>query len=475
MSISGPIPLCIDLDGTLIRSDLLIESALALLRHNPLYIFYFCFWLWGGGKAKLKQEIAKRSNIDVTALPYDARVLAWVREQALQRPCVLCTASDQLFADKVAKHLGVFSRVFASDGKRNLSGRVKGEVLRDCYGDKGFDYAGNAATDLLVWAHARYAIIVNASTGLAATVERTCHVERVFPREGNRWREWVHALRVHQWLKNILLFLPLLTAHRILELDALSHATWAFICFSLCASSVYVLNDLLDLHADRCHPRKKLRPFAAGTLSLQSGLILAPLLTLLAFALASLLSLNFLLALGGYYLLTLAYSLFLKRIVMLDVVVLAGLYTVRILAGAIAIPIPVSFWLLAFSMFLFLSLAILKRYTEIITLKKSGQTQVSGRGYMVSDAPLIQSLGSVSGYLSVLVLALYINSTASEVLYRHVQMLWLLCPLLLYWISRAWLLAYRGNMHDDPVLFAVMDNISRVVLFLSALVIFAAL
>ena len=468
------IPLCVDLDGTLIRSDMLFESALSLLRRNPLYLFSFLAWLLRG-RAHLKREIARRAEVDPTTLPYDERVVAWLRGEAGLRPRVLCTASDADLAQGIADHLGLFDEVMASDGERNLAGRNKADSLRQRYGDKGFDYAGNEQRDLHIWKHARKAIVVNARDGLAAAAGEHCEVERVFEPAKSGLKVWLKALRLHQWLKNLLVFLPLFAAHRVLEVPALVHCAVAFFAFGLCASGVYVLNDLFDLDADRRHPRKRLRPFAAGTLPLAAGLIMAPLLTLAGLALALAVSLPFAGVLLCYYVLTLAYSLRLKRIVMLDVVVLAALYTVRIIGGAVAVGGGLSFWLLAFSMFLFLSLAMLKRYTELLSMQGSGKAQASGRGYAVDDIALIQSLGGSSGYMSVLVLALYINSTASEALYRHQEVLWLLCPLLLYWISRVWLIAHRGTMHDDPVVFALVDRVSRVVLALCAIVVAGAI
>ena len=468
------IPLCVDLDGTLIRSDLLVESALSLLRRNPLYALRFGAWLLRG-KAHLKREIAQRTSIDVTTLPYELRVLAWLRGETDGRRRVLCTASDQKFADAIAAHVGGFDEVLASDGVRNLSGRNKADVLGERFGERGFDYAGNEARDLHVWSRARRAIVVNAPHSLSQRAGRVSEVERVFERSGKSWHTWLRALRLHQWLKNLLVFLPLLTAHLVLAPDAVLHSALAFFAFCLCASGVYLLNDLVDLDADRKHPRKRLRPFAAGTLPLGAGLVLAPVLTLTAFALALTISKLFAVALAGYFALTLAYSFALKRVAMLDTIVLAALYTIRIIAGTVALRIGASFWLLAFSMFLFLSLAMIKRYTELRTLLQSGDNRSTGRGYAVDDLPLVQSLGGASGYLAVLVLALYINSTASEALYRHPVVLWLLCPLLLYWISRAWLIAHRGDMHDDPVVFALSDRTSRLLLVLAIAVVIGAI
>jgi len=468
-----PIPLCVDLDGTLIRSDLLFESALALLRRNPLYFFSFVTWLLRG-RAHLKRQIALRAQIDPAALPYDERVVEWLRGE--NRPRVLCTASDAQLAEAVAAHVGVFDTVIASDGERNLAGRAKGEALRDRYGERGFDYAGNERRDLAVWKHARRAVVVNAASSLPAAAAQECEVERVFERPAGGLKVWLKALRLHQWAKNLLVFLPILAGHRVLETQAIVHSFIAFFAFGLCASGVYVLNDLFDLDADRRHPRKRLRPFAAGTLPLAYGLVAAPLLAIAAFVLAFFaVGPAFAGVLAIYYALTLAYSLHLKRLVMLDVIVLAALYTVRIIGGAAAIGGGLSFWLLAFSMFLFLSLAMLKRYTELAALQSGPTTTASGRGYTVDDIPLIQSLGGSSGYLSVLVLALYINSTASEALYSRPQILWLLCPLLLYWISRVWVIAHRGGMHDDPVVFALVDKVSRAVLVLCAIVVAGAI
>lgn len=462
-------PLCVDLDGTLVRTDLLLESTLALLKRNPLYLFALPFWLLGG-RANLKRHVAQRSTVHIPSLPWDPRVVELLEAEHQRRPLVLCTASDYALASAVAQHLDCFDRVIASDGSRNLSGRRKAEVLVEAYGEKGFDYAGNEPRDLAIWQHARQAYVVNAGDGLAARVGRISKVASVLPRERASLRIWLKALRLHQWLKNVLVFVPLLAAHMLLQPVALLRAVAAFVIFGVCASGVYVLNDLLDLGADRAHPRKRERPFAAGNLPLVAGLVIAPLLTAAAFTAAFALDSRFALVLLGYYVLTLAYSLKLKQIAMLDVLVLAGLYTVRIIAGSVAITSGMSFWLLAFSMFLFLSLALLKRYTELVVQRDAGSAQAHGRGYAVSDAGLLATLGGASGYLSVLVLALYIDSTASAALYRHPQWLWLMCPLLLYWISRVWIIAHRGAMHDDPVVFAVTDNVSRAVLVLGALV-----
>lgn len=464
------LPLCVDLDGTLLRSDLLVESALGLIKRNPLFLLVFPGWLLRG-KAVLKREIAARSPIDFATLPWDSRVVEHLRNEQGRRQLVLCTASDQCLADGVAAELGLFDTVVGSDGARNLAGRNKAEWLVAKYGERGFDYMGNSGSDIAVWARSRRAHVVNGGPALASAAGRVTELAGTIPPESGGLGRWLRALRLHQWLKNLLVILPLLTAHRLFEPVAVTQAVLAFLAFGLCASGVYVLNDLLDLAADRRHPRKRKRPFAAGDLPVLHGMLVVPLLTIAAFAIAlAWLPTGFTLTLLVYAITTLVYSFGLKRVVMLDTVVLATLYTLRIIAGTLAIGSAISFWLLSFSMFVFLSLAMLKRHTELKMVADSGGGGAGGRGYRVDDLPIVQSLGTASGYISVLVLALYINSKASEELYRHADWLWLLCPPFLYWISRIWLIAHRGQMHDDPVVFAVRDKVSLGVLVLMAVI-----
>jgi 4-hydroxybenzoate polyprenyltransferase/phosphoserine phosphatase len=473
---TSSIPLCIDLDGTLLNSDLLLEAAFAQLKQTPLAVLNWPRWL-AAGKARLKAEIAARVELDIATLPYNRELLAFLREQKAQgRTLVLVTASHRRFADPIAAYLGLFDEVLATDGDRNLAGPHKAETLVERYGERGFDYAGNAAVDLAVWRHARRALVVNAKPRLADQARALCEVERVFAPDASAWRPWGRALRLHQWLKNVLIFVPLVAGHVWNQPDTLLLALLAFLSFGLCASSVYLLNDLLDLSADRRHPRKRRRPFAAGQLPIVQGVAAIPLLLIAAFGLS--LSINppwFSAVLATYYLFTLAYSLRLKRTLMLDVVVLAGLYTLRIIAGAAAANIEPSFWLLAFSMFLFLSLALVKRYAELWTLREQGDLSASGRGYHVDDLGLLQNLGGAAGYSAVLVLALYINSETSRALYGHPMMIWLLCPALLYWISRVWLITHRGEMHDDPIIFALTDTHSRYMLLACALILLGAM
>ena len=471
---SASVPLCVDLDGTLIHSDLLLESVILLIKRNPLYLFLLPVWLLKG-KAHLKAQIASKVDLNGSALPYTKPLLTWLGQQKSEgRAIWLCTASDARLAQRVADHLQLFDGVLASDGVTNLSGSRKAALLVAHFGERGFDYCGNAWVDMKVWARARAAIVVNASARLEAAAARQNDVVGRYPFHASWVRSVLKALRVHQWAKNALVFVPVAAAHQLSSGAVLLHSVLAFLAFSLCASSVYLLNDMLDLEADRQHHSKCRRPFAAGSLSLLFGLLMAPLLLVVALSIACLLPIKFALVLMAYYLVTLAYSFWLKRVVMIDVLALAGLYTVRIVAGAAATAIPLSFWLLMFSVFIFLSLAIVKRYAELHVMRQHGKLKAHGRGYQVEDLSLLQSLGSASGYLSVLVLALYLNSPDIVHMYRQPKLVWLLVPVMLYWISRIWMQTHRGNMHDDPLVFALKDRVSLLTGFVAALVLFFA-
>lgn len=456
------LPLVIDLDGTLVRSDLLIETGLLFLHEEPHRFLVPLLWL-RRGKAALKHELAQATELDVSILPYDNRVIELIEtERGRGRPVVLATASHVRLANQVAGHLALFDKIIASDVDHNLGGNNKRDVLVQIFGNQGFDYAGNSRDDLPSWKAARRAYVVNASSTTERLARDIGNVAGVLSSRGATLRDWVMALRLHQWLKNLLIFIPLLAAHRYMELPLVFDALLAFLCFGLCASSVYIVNDLLDLRDDRLHARKRFRPFASGRLPIQSGLVVALALLVSAFALAIWqLPLIFIAGLAAYYALTLAYSLALKRRMVIDVIILAGLYTLRIVMGAVPLGIPLSFWLLAFSMFIFVSLALVKRYAELVNLHAlDGAEKARGRGYCPNDLQMVASLGTASGYVAVMILALYINDAPTRQLYRYPEFIWLACPLLLTWISRVWMLAHRGEMNQDPVIFAVRDRIS---------------
>ena len=473
----GDPPLVIDLDGTLLRSDLLIETGLVFLHNQPHRFVTLLQWL-KQGKATLKHKLACATELDVSVLPYDSDVIALIKaERERGRRVILATASNRRLADQVARHLALFDDVLASDEDRNLTAHAKRDQLVQMFGARGFDYAGNSRDDLSVWGAARQAYVVNASSRVERLARKIGNVAGTLKSARPVLRDWARALRLHQWLKNILIFVPLLASHRHTELPLLIDAMLAFLCFGLCASSVYILNDLLDLRDDRHHARKRSRPFASGKLSIQSGLIAFPALLITAFTLARWqLPLAFTTGMVVYYVLTLAYSLSIKRRMVVDVITLAALYTLRIVIGAVALDIPLSFWLLGFSMFIFLSLAFVKRYAELFQVHAAGtRGKARGRGYFSDDLQMIGSLGAASGYMAVMVLALYINDARTTQLYTRPELIWFACPLLLTWISRVWMLAHRGRMNEDPIIFAVRDRTSLGIVGLLALVFWSAI
>jgi 4-hydroxybenzoate polyprenyltransferase len=469
------VPLAVDLDGTLIKSDCFLESLLGLLKVNFLWLFVVPGWL-ARGKAYLKQQIAERVTLNPKLLPYQTDFLEFLKEErAKGRELVLATAAYRNHAESIADYLGIFDKVIATEYPENLSGERKLRRLLDLYGDKGFDYAGNARVDLRIWPWARAGIVVNPESGVLNPARKETQVLEVFRDSTGGLPAYIKAIRIHQWVKNVLIFVPLLSGHLVFDHTALINSLAAFVAFGLAASSAYVLNDLFDLEADRAHPRKRKRPFASGRLSIFHGLILAPALLLMAAAIATMLPTYFGWVLAVYYVTTLLYTFKLKRYATLDILALAGLYTLRIIAGAAAIGIMPSFWLLAFSMFVFLSLAQIKRSSELLTLQREGRIDVAGRGYIIDDLAVVMASGLASGYAAVLVLALYINSPQIQVLYKHAEFVWLLCPLMLYWINRMWMITHRGDMHDDPIVFAFRDRTGLLLGFLAAIVLLLAI
>ncbi len=467
-------PLCVDLDGTLLTTDTAQEQLLAFLKQHFWQVWRLPLWLLKG-RAFCKRQLAQRVQLDVAALPRSDAFVDHLRAQhAAGRRIVLATGADQRTAAAVAGHFGFFAEVLASDGQTNLIGQRKCELLLGRFGQGGFDYAGNSSVDLPIWRAARERLVVNASPALEQRVARQGGAWRAFGTRRGFLSTLGRLLRLHQWAKNILVLVPVITAHEWFQPGVVWQALLGLLAFCLCSSSVYVANDLQDLEADRRHRTKRARPLAAGRCSIACGLVLAPLLALLGLACAHFLPWLFLGYLVLYCLASLAYSSVFKRLVLLDVLVLTGLYTLRILAGHGATGIPYSGWLLGFSMFLFLSLALMKRYIELRRLHPEAAEPIRGRDYQAADLPGVLSLGTASGYLAVLVLALYINSEQVRLLYRRPLLLLLICPLLLYWVSRAWLLAGRDQVEDDPVVFALRDKSTYMVGALAAVVIWLA-
>jgi len=457
----------VDLDGTLIATDTLWESLCLLLRRQPCSLFALPFWALGG-RAGLKTKIAERVCPDPALLPYRPEVLSRLAtERAAGRRIVLATASHERVARAVAEHLGGFDGVLATTGDRNLKGGAKLAAIRaDALGGRS-TYLGDARADLPIFAGCDHALAVGPSASLRRALARRVPGHEVLPlaARSTSTPPVLRALRPHQWAKNALLFAPLLLAHQATDLARVAAVGVAFVAFCAVASAGYLINDMLDIEADRRHASKRSRPFAAGTLSIPTGFGLIGALLAGGFAISwRFVSPGFVAMLGAYLAATLAYSLVLKERLFLDVLVLAGLYTHRVLSGGVAGGVEVSSWLLAFSVFFFLSLALVKRYVELVEKSAAraagGGDQVARRAYAVGDTELVATMGIASGYLSVLVLGLYVSRDDVTRYYSNPEVLWLATPLMLYWISRVWLLARRGEITADPVVFAATDRVT---------------
>jgi len=456
-------PLCVDLDGTLVKSDTLYDTLLLLIRKDPLALLRIPGWI-AGGKANLKAHMSRAVALDVIRLPYNQPLLEYLQSQHEKgRPIYLATGADQELAERVAAHLGIFSGVLASDGQQNLTGRNKLARFREIFGGRPIDYIGNALPDAPLLAASVEPRLANPSIALRAVLRaRGIRAVQCFSDRRPLLASMVRGMRIHQWSKNFLVLLPFMLGHKWQIAPARS-AIIAFFCFSLCASATYVLNDLLDVENDRHHPQKRSRPFAAGDLSVQAGIALSVLLLALSAACLLFLPLTFTLLLLVYFLSTLAYSIWLKSVVLLDVITLSGLYTLRLLAGGAATSTPISHWLAGFSVFLFFSLAIAKRFTELENTVQLGATPKTGRGYRISDIDQMRSFGTASAFAAVVVFAIYISGPDVAVLYRRPGVLWLVTPLLIWWLCRVWLLASRGELDEDPVAFAITDPVSLMI------------
>lgn len=453
------VPLVVDVDGVLVATDLLQEAALQYVARYPLRAYRILLWLIEG-KSNLKIQLANRVNPGIGIVPLRQEVLTLIRDaQATGRPVYLASASDRRYIVELAERIGGIAGVFGTDSDRNLAGEAKADRLVSAFGVKGFDYIGDAPSDFAVWRCARRSLVVSHSASFSARVLKDFPGSEIVANARPTLHSYFAALRPHQWAKNFLIFLPLIAGHRFAT-QTIAATFLAFVCFCLAASGTYIANDLLDLQADRDHPQKSNRPFAAGKIPIGQGVMLAIVLMASSFVFSLFLPWRFTGILSIYLTCTVAYSLILKRKLLIDVIMLGGLYTLRIYGGLAAINTHQTQWLLMFSLFLFLSLAIIKRCSELIANRAMGKSGAGRRGYRVDDLNVLLPLGAAAGYGSVLVFTLYLSSPEMAALYTHPNRLWLACPLLLYWISRVLVLANRGELHDDPVIFALTDRIS---------------
>lgn len=465
--------LVVDLDGTLLPTDLLHESTLRLLKRKPWAALLLPFWLLRG-RAYLKYKIAAASDLDCSTLPFNEELLAWlIEEKSRGRRLVLATGSNQKLAELAVERLGLFDVVLGSDGKRNLEGRRKLDAVRQLCGSE-FDYAGNSRADQPVWEASRQAIVVNAARSVEAAARRAANVTRVIEPPGNRIRYLFRSLRIYQWVKNLLIFVPAFTSHELARPEVLAAMSATFLAFGFCASGVYIVNDLFDLEEDRRHNVKKNRPLASGKCSIPDAMALSAVCMAVGLVTAALLGHGLMPLLVGYIFLTLCYSLYLKKLLLVDVLILAILYIVRVIAGHIVTGIAFSLWLSSFVFFLFLSLAFSKRAAELVHTSRSHRELVPGRGYAAVDLGIITTAGIASGLLSSLVLALYINSDAVRLLYRRPALLWAIVPLMVYYILHIWVISGRGELDSDPIIYTVKSPSTYYVAVMIVLVVIAA-
>lgn len=470
-----PSVVCADVDGSIIATDLLYESLLFAIKQDMWVLFFVPFWLLRG-RAHLKQQLAERSaGLSIDLLPMNASVISYLRAAAESgQRVMLASASDARLVERLADQFDFVSGVIGSNGTLNRKGSAKATAIREVLGDASWEYIGDSSADFEVWREAAQVVCVSSSPQFAARVKSRYPNAVILEKAPCTYKVFLRALRVHQWMKNILVFAPLVLAHQLFNAQGWLVAGAAALAFSLCASGVYLLNDLLDLEADRRHPRKKSRPCASGVFPLSNALTLAPLLFVAAFGVAFAIQPQFTIVLGIYLILTSAYSYRLKALALVDVILLAILYTIRIVGGGIATGVHLSQWLLGLSMFIFFSLACVKRFSELLVLQQRKEHRTWGRGYAVSDMEQVASFGTASGYIAVLVLALYVSGKEVAELYANPAVIWMACPLLLYWISRIWLLARRGFVHDDPLVFALKDKVTYAVAAIGALIFLGA-
>jgi 4-hydroxybenzoate polyprenyltransferase/phosphoserine phosphatase len=460
--------LIVDLDGTLISSDLLIESAVKTLMDKwylaPFVVLKALFVLVTSGLSGLKIFFAEQVKINPSTLPYRLEVIDFIKDIKSQggKKVFLISAAAQPFVTQINQHLKLFDGVYGTTLGNNLKSSRKRDFIVKELKISEYDYIGDSVADIPVWLSAKNRFVICSESKFANLTSKVESLNHILSVDEPKWRLVFKSLRIHQWAKNILIFVPLLTAHKWNDLIYLYDALLGFFSFSICASAVYIINDLADLESDRLHRTKKHRPFASGQLPIIVGAIIAPVLVVLGLSSAYAISKDFFLIVLFYLFLTTLYSFLLKRIALIDIIILSTLYTLRLFAGAAIVLAPISQWLAAFSMFIFFSLAALKRFIEVSDARRTDKKEIKGRGYTANDLEMISHFGVSSGLVAVLVLALYVNSDEIVQLYKHPQRLWILCPLFFYWITRLWLKASRNKVHDDPIIFAIKDKGSLV-------------
>ena len=454
------LPLCVDLDGTLLKTDTLFESVACALRDGQTMI-RLPFWLLGG-KSRFKAKLSEHIKPNPALLPYNEFVLKHLHaEKKKGRYLILVTAANQSIARAINAHIGLFDEIIASSATRNLRGKEKADVLAERFGLRQFDYIGNDSTDLHVFRVARKGLLVNPSKHIEKRARTIDSTECLLANRPSDYKSIIKTIRPYQWVKNLLIFVPIVTSSSFGDLVAWRNAVVMFLAFCATSSGIYVINDIFDLEADRLHPDKRQRPFAGGSLPLVYGFVLFPILMATGIALAFATSQPFFVP--GYAVISIAYTAKLKQVPLVDLFVLASLYTIRLFAGGEVTGYKVSLWLLAYSGFLFFSLAIIKRVAELKMILKASKKHSLRRGYEIQDIDLLQQMGISSSFVSSLVLALYTQSEMAQNTYRHPEVLWCTIPLLLFWQCRLWMSTSRNYMHSDPIVYAAKDWVSRLV------------
>lgn len=464
-------PLFVDLDGTYTKTDLLFESFLVAFKQNPLILFSCFLWLLKG-KSYIKHQLSERANLNLELLPLNEELNSFLQaEKEKGRKIYLATASNEKYARKIVEQHPIFDGYISSSETINLKGAEKLRKIENI--SSKFSYAGNDVVDFEIFAQAEESVLVN-PTFKAQRKAQHFRVDKTLDMHKPSLGVWLKQIRVHQWLKNLLIFVPLLVSGEFVDFSDVMTTICAFFAFSLLASSTYILNDLLDIESDRAHSVKKYRPLAAGTISIKDGVTAGLILFFASIITSLLIGSDFTLVLLSYLALTVLYSFKVKQYVAMDVVTLALLYTIRILAGAAAVGVVASFWLLAFSIFVFLSLALVKRCSEIQSMESTGKERAKGRDYTLKDYPILASFGTSSALMSVLMFCFYINNNALTNQYQQPDILWLIVPAMCYWLMRMWIKTHRGEMHHDPIIFTLKDRGSLITVGFCGLIAIAA-
>ena len=456
----------VDLDGTLLKTDMLCEAVVAKISKNFKETINILKVLLLNNRLEFKNYAFKDNTIDINTLPFNQEVISKVKKlKKSGNKIYLVTASPTNIAIKINEALKIFDNVYGSTDEVNLKGEEKKKLLNKLFGKKNYHYFGNSKEDLHVWKDSGYAYLVNVSFKIKNKVNDIRIPFESIETKKSKFEIFKSVIRIKQWIKNILIFVPLIAAQAF-TLENYIQCLYAFVSFSMIASGVYIFNDLLDIRVDRHHEIKKNRVFASGEMQLETGFVIGVLLWIIGFILTSAINTSFLWALVVYSILTSLYSIKLKKIPIIDLCTLSILYTLRIWSGSVANEIQLSVWLLALSIFLFYSLACVKRLGELSNNKLTGRLTIKDRGYDIKDIPIVQSMAVSTGNAATIVFALYLNSTEIVKYYSYPPALWVIWLVLLYWVNYIIFMANRGKINEDPVIFAIKNKISIICGFL---------